>query len=244
MVVASIARIESPVRPAPEVAAAPTARRRSLADVTGEIKLQTRTRAERLAKRTIDIVGSVVGLVTLAPVFAVTAIAVRATSPGPVLFVQHRCGLGGRLFQFYKFRTMVVDAAERRADLEHLNEMQGPVFKIAGDPRMTRLGAVLRKLSVDELPQLWNVLKGDMSLVGPRPPMPCEVERYTRHHAQRLGVIPGITGLWQVSGRSEIPEFDRWLELDLEYARTWSLWLDLIILLKTPIVVLTTRGAL
>ncbi len=246
MVVARIARSANPVetaqRPSP-AAASPIVRRRSLRDVTAEIKLQARTRTARVAKRAIDVVGSTVGLVALAPVFAATAIAVRVTSRGPIFFVQDRCGLGGRVFRFYKFRTMVVDAEELRANIEHLNEMQGPVFKIASDPRITRLGAVLRKLSIDELPQLWNVLKGDMSLVGPRPPMPEEVEQYTGRQVQRLCVIPGITGLWQVSGRSEIPEFDRWLELDLEYARTWSLWLDLVILLKTPIVVLTTRGA-
>ena len=246
MVVARIARSANPVetahKPSPVVSLRPV-RRRSLRDVTVEIKIHARTRAARVAKRAIDVVGSVVGLVTLAPVFAATALAVRVTSRGPIFFAQDRCGLGGEVFRFYKFRTMVLDAEELKAELEHLNEMQGPVFKIASDPRITRLGAVLRKLSIDELPQLWNVLKGDMSLVGPRPPMPEEVEQYTSHHAQRLGVIPGITGLWQVSGRSEIPEFERWLELDLEYAQTWSLWLDLVILLKTPIVVLTTRGA-
>ena len=242
MVVARIAGVEKPVEPQARPVEAPS-RRRPLADVTAEIRVQARSRLARGAKRAIDIVGSAAGLVTLAPVFAATALAVKATSHGPIFYVQDRCGLGGRRFRFYKFRTMVVDAEELKADLEHLNEMQGPVFKIASDPRITRLGAVLRKLSIDELPQLWNVLKGDMSLVGPRPPMPCEVEQYTRDHVQRLAVVPGITGLWQVSGRSEIPEFDRWLELDLEYSRTWSLWLDLWILAKTPFVVLTTRGA-
>ena len=242
MVVARSARVEKRVEPRAKAVVTPP-RRRPLADVTAEIRVQARSRMARAAKRAIDIVGSAAGLVTLAPVFAATALAVKATSRGPIFFVQDRCGLGGRVFRFYKFRTMVADAEDLKADLEHLNEMQGPVFKIERDPRMTRLGAVLRKLSIDELPQLLNVLKGDMSLVGPRPPMPCEVERYTADHAQRLGVIPGITGLWQVSGRSEIPEFDRWLELDLEYARSWSIWLDLRILAKTPFVVLTTRGA-
>ena len=241
MVVARIAPDEAPVKPRVRPAVVPT--RRSLSAVTSGIELQVRSRAARVAKRAIDVVGSAVGIAALAPVFAATAIAVKVTSRGPVFFVQDRCGLGGRLFRFYKFRTMVVDAEELKADLEHLNEMQGPVFKIASDPRMTRLGSVLRKLSVDELPQLWNVLKGDMSLVGPRPPMPDEVEQYSTRQAQRLAVIPGITGLWQVSGRSDIAEFDRWLELDLEYAASWSIWSDLRILAKTPFVVVSTRGA-
>ncbi len=240
---ASIARIENAVEAATGDAPEREPSKRPLFVVTSEIKLLARSRAARVAKRAIDVVGSAVGLAALAPVFAATAVAVKVSTRGPIFFVQDRCGLGGRLFRFYKFRTMVVDAEELKADIEHLNEMQGPVFKIASDPRMTTLGKVLRKLSIDELPQLWNVLKGDMSLVGPRPPMRCEVERYTSNDAQRLGVIPGITGLWQVSGRSEIPEFDRWLALDLEYAHSWSIWLDLQILAKTPFVVLTTRGA-
>jgi len=242
MVVARIARVEKRVEPPAKAVVTPS-HRRPLADVSAEIRVQARSRMARVAKRAIDIVGSAAGLVTLAPVFAATALAVKATSRGPIFYVQDRCGLAGRLFHYYHFRTMVADAEDLKADLEHLNEMQGPVFKIARDPRITRLGAVLRKLSIDEMPQLLNVLKGDMSLVGPRPPMPCEVEQYTRDHAQRLAVVPGITGLWQVSGRSEINEFDRWLALDLEYSRTWSLWLDLRILAKTPFVVLTTRGA-
>ncbi len=138
---------------------------------------------------------------------------------------------------------MVVDAEERKAELQHLNEMSGPVFKIARDPRVTRLGSFLRKSSVDELPQLLNVLKGDMSLVGPRPPLPSEVELYNSRQAQRLGIIPGITGLWQVSGRSQLQDFDQWLELDLQYARQWTFGLDARILLKTIFVVLLGRGA-
>ncbi len=199
--------------------------------------------ALHVAKRTIDILGSSIGLIVLSPIFIVLALTVRLTSKGPAFFVQKRCGLNGRTFRFYKFRTMVVDAEQRKADLAHLNEMKGPVFKIAKDPRITRVGATLRKYSLDELPQLLNVLKGDMSLVGPRPPLPGEVELYTAHQAQRLSVIPGITGLWQVNGRSEICDFDKWLELDLEYARTWNVGLDLRILLKTVVVVVRARGA-
>jgi lipopolysaccharide/colanic/teichoic acid biosynthesis glycosyltransferase len=138
---------------------------------------------------------------------------------------------------------MVVDAEARKRELIHLNEVQGPAFKIARDPRTTPFGAFLRKYSLDELPQLWNVVMGDMSLVGPRPPTPGEVSVYTRRQAQRLSVIPGITGLWQVSGRSNITSFDRWVELDLMYVEHWSLWLDLRILARTVLVVLRAEGA-
>ncbi len=202
-----------------------------------------RPRGARVIKRAIDIAGAVLGLVLAAPVMLLIALAVRISSRGPVMFAQERCGLGGRRFRFYKFRTMVADAEHRRAELVHLNEMRGPMFKISRDPRITRLGAVLRKSSLDELPQLWNVLRGEMSLVGPRPPIPEEVARYDAHQFQRLAVIPGITGLWQVSGRSTINDFETWLALDLAYARRWSLWLDLRILAKTVIVVLSGRGA-
>ena len=211
---------------------------------TGElVQRQPRSTVARIAKRTIDLVGSVLGLVVLAPIFVLVVVAVKLSSRGPALFIQERCGLGGTIFRFYKFRTMVEDAELRKAELEHLNEMHGPVFKIERDPRITRLGAVLRKTSLDELPQLWNVLKGDMSLVGPRPPMPDEVATYNAHQLQRLGVIPGITGLWQVSGRSTIADFETWLALDLEYARRWSIWLDLRIMMKTIVVVILARGA-
>ncbi len=197
----------------------------------------------RIAKRALDLLGAAAGLIVLSPLLLVLALAVKLTSPGAVLFVQARCGLGGRKFRFYKFRTMVRDAEARKAELEHLNEMKGPAFKIRRDPRITRLGGVLRKLSLDELPQLWNVLRGDMSLVGPRPPTPDEVARYTARQVQRLSIMPGITGLWQVSGRSEITDFDRWIDLDLHYAKHWSVWLDLRILLKTVVVVALVRGA-
>jgi len=217
--------------------------RRTLFVVTAEIREIARTRGQRLAKRTIDIAGSVVALVLLSPLFVIAMLAVSLSGPGPIFFVQERCGLNGRLFRLYKFRTMVANAEARKAELAHLNEVAGPAFKIKRDPRITRTGAVLRKLSLDELPQLWNVLKGDMSLVGPRPPTRDEVERYTRRQVQRLAVLPGITGLWQVSGRSTIADFDQWIELDLRYAETWSIWLDLLILAKTPVEVLRMRGA-
>jgi exopolysaccharide biosynthesis polyprenyl glycosylphosphotransferase len=227
----------------PRPRARPPWTHRRFDDVVAEVKAQPRSRVARVAKRTLDLLGSTLGIVGLAPVLLLLALVVKLTSRGPVLFVQQRCGLGGRPFRFYKFRTMVEDAEDRKSDLEHLNEMKGPIFKIRRDPRITWIGRVLRKLSLDELPQLWNVLRGDMSLVGPRPPTPDEVVRYTARQVQRLSVMPGITGLWQVSGRNDIRDFERWIDLDLEYARTWSLWLDMRILLKTAVVVALLRGA-
>jgi exopolysaccharide biosynthesis polyprenyl glycosylphosphotransferase len=194
-------------------------------------------------KRAIDIVVSAGLLVVLSPLLVILAIGVRLISGGPAIFVHTRCGLHGRPFRFYKFRSMVADAEARKPALVHLNEVQGPAFKLARDPRITRFGRILRKYSLDELPQLWNVLIGDMSLVGPRPPTPGEVSGYTRRQKQRLTVVPGITGLWQVSGRNSITSFDRWVELDLEYIERWSLWLDLRILARTVRVVLLAEGA-
>lgn len=237
-------RIQTLAAPAAWPHATPaTLPHRPLELVAAEIATREQPLFSRIAKRALDIVASALGLLLLSPFLAMLAIAVRTTSRGPAIFVQKRCGLGGRQFKFYKFRTMVVDAEKLRLELEHLNEMSGPVFKMKKDPRVTRLGAVLRKFSLDELPQLWNVLRGDMSLVGPRPPLPSEVERYTSRQAQRLAVMPGITGLWQVSGRNNIADFDTWLQLDLEYVRQASFWLDLRILLKTVVVVMIGRGA-
>jgi len=159
-----------------------------------------------------------------------------------VFFVQQRSGLYGRPFPMIKFRSMVVDAEARKSDLGHLNEMDGPVFKMARDPRVTRVGRVIRKLSIDELPQLWNVLRGEMSLVGPRPPIPAEVAKYERWQMRRLSMKPGITCIWQVSGRNEV-DFETWMKLDLEYIDNWSLFLDLKLLLKTVPVVLVGAGA-
>ena len=217
--------------------------RRSYDDVVAAIEARPRSRGSRVAKRALDVFGSTLGLIALSPILLLLALAIKLTSRGPILFVQQRCGLGGQPFRFFKLRTMVKDADDRKGDLEHLNEMRGPIFKIRRDPRITTLGRFLRKLSLDELPQLWNVLRGDMSLVGPRPPTPDEVERYTPRQVQRLSVMPGITGLWQVSGRNDIADFERWIDLDLEYAHRWSLWLDLRILAKTAVVVVLLRGA-
>jgi lipopolysaccharide/colanic/teichoic acid biosynthesis glycosyltransferase len=166
---------------------------------------------------------------------------IRLTSSGPVLFRQERCGLYGRRFEFLKLRSMQVDADERKPELLEHNEMDGPVFKMKRDPRITPAGQILRKWSIDELPQLWNVLRGDMSLVGPRPPLPDEVDRYSIFERRRLSMRPGITCLWQVGGRNEIG-FDEWVKLDLEYIDSWSLLLDAEILLKTVPAVLRGTG--
>jgi exopolysaccharide biosynthesis polyprenyl glycosylphosphotransferase len=195
-----------------------------------------------MVKRAIDIAGSLIALVLLSPVLLIAALAVALTSSGPVFFVQERIGRGGRPFLMYKFRSMTKDAVERRAHHEHANELAGPIFKIRSDPRITPVGRILRKLSIDELPQLVNVLRGEMSLVGPRPPLPGEFRRYGLREMQRLSVTPGMTCVWQVSGRSEI-DWDEWIELDLEYIRNWSLLLDVKLLLLTIPAVLSGRGA-
>lgn len=196
----------------------------------------------RIAKRLFDIVGSLVALpfVLLFGIFI--ALAIKLTSRGPVIFTQTRVGRAGRTFTSYKFRSMVADAEKRKKQLERRNEASGPVFKIKDDPRVTGVGRFLRRMSLDELPQFLNVLKGDMSLVGPRPPLPAEVKQYTREQRRRLTIKPGITGPWQVSGRSDIG-FDEWVRLDVYYIQNWSLLLDLTIMLKTVGVVLGRKGA-
>ena len=184
------------------------------------------------AKRSLDLLGAAMGLVLLAPLFAVIAVAIVAGDGRPVFFRQQRVGLHGRPFSVAKFRSMERDAAARRAELAHSNAVHGHAFKVEADPRVTRVGRFLRRTSLDELPQLWNVLLGQMSLVGPRPPLPDEVAGYDLWHRRRLSMKPGITGLWQVRGRRD-PEFDRWVEADLEYIDKWSLWLDMQILVRT-----------
>ncbi|MBC8413796.1 sugar transferase, partial [bacterium] len=181
-------------------------------------------------KRLFDFIISSVALLMLSPIFLLIAAIIKVTSDGPVFFKQARSSLYGRQFQFYKFRTMIVDAESKLKDLMQYNEMSGPVFKMTNDPRVTRIGKWLRKLSLDELPQLWNVCKGDMSLVGPRPPLPSEVEKYTPWQRRRLSMRPGITCMWQISGRNEITDFNEWMQLDLKYIDSWSLWLDFKIL--------------
>jgi lipopolysaccharide/colanic/teichoic acid biosynthesis glycosyltransferase len=193
-------------------------------------------------KRSLDVVFSVLALLALAPLFGLIAIAIRFDSPGPVIFSHKRAGRGGRPFDFYKFRSMIADAEERRAELVSRNEKDGPIFKIREDPRITRVGRLLRRWSLDELPQLWNVLKGDISLVGPRSPTVDEVSKYERWHRRRLDVTGGITCTWQVSGRSEI-SFRDWMRLDMRYVTCRNLWLDLRLLLKTLPAVISGRGA-
>ena len=193
-------------------------------------------------KRLTDFIGSALLVILLSPLLLVTAVAVKATSPGPVFFGQERIGMNKRRFRLLKFRSMVVDAEERKKDLAHLNEMDGPTFKMRKDPRVTRVGAILRKFSIDELPQLINVFQGEMSLVGPRPPLLCEVDLYDWSDRRRLSIKPGITCLWQVSGRNQLT-FEEWMVLDRKYIDNWSVWLDLKILVKTIPVVLGGKGA-
>jgi len=193
-------------------------------------------------KRGIDLVVASALLLVAAPVIGVAGLLIKATSPGPVLFRQIRCGLYGRRFHVLKLRTMHEDAEERRQELQHLNEMSGPVFKIRNDPRVTGVGRYLRRWSLDELPQLWNVIRGDMSLVGPRPPIPIEVAQYETSQRRRLSMRPGLTCLWQVGGRNEIG-FEDWVKLDLQYIDTWSLALDLRILARTVPTVFLGTGA-
>jgi exopolysaccharide biosynthesis polyprenyl glycosylphosphotransferase len=194
-------------------------------------------------KRLIDIVGSAALLLALAPLFAVVTLLIRLDSPGPVFFTQERVGFNKRRFRILKFRTMVDGSHQQQHMLEHLNEVEGPVFKIKNDPRVTRLGQFLRRFSIDELPQLVNVLKGDMSLVGPRPLPVRDVDRIdVQWHKRRFSIKPGITCLWQVNGRSNIG-FNEWVRMDLDYIDKWSLALDLLILVKTIPVVFRGPGA-
>jgi len=195
-----------------------------------------------LVKRLIDVTVAAVGLVLCAPLFLLIALAIRLDSPGPLIFRQTRVGLRGRHFEMYKFRSMHVGAEEQQDMLADMNEADGPIFKIRDDPRLTRVGRILRRLSMDELPQLVNVLRGEMSLVGPRPPIPAEVEKYQEWHKKRLEAPPGMTGLWQVSGRSRL-SFDEMVLLDIYYIENWSLWLDFKILMRTIPKVLLGEGA-
>lgn len=193
-------------------------------------------------KRVLDIVGAAFGLLISAPIIGVAAVAIRMDSKGPVFFTQVRCGRNGHRFSMPKLRTMDVDAEARKIELMHLNEMDGPVFKIRDDPRITRVGHLLRTWSIDELPQFFSVLMGDMSLVGPRPPTPDEVAQYSGSERRRLSMRPGLTCLWQVNGRNDV-SFEEWMKLDLEYIDAWSLTEDLRILVKTLPQVVLARGA-
>ena len=205
----------------------------------GPVRLST----WRLAvKRAIDVVGAGVGLILFAAAYVWYARRVREDSPGPVLFSQVRVGRHGRYFALYKFRTMYVNAEARQAALMAANEMQGAMFKVRDDPRVTRLGRWMRARHLDELPQFWNVLRGDMSLVGTRPPTLEEVECYRPDHLRRLSMKPGITGLWQLAGNQEIRDFEEIVRLDCQYIDSWSIWLDVRILIRTVLKVLSRTG--
>ena len=194
---------------------------------------------EQFIKRAMDIVAGLIGVIVFSPIMLVTAIAIKLDSPGPVLFKQTRVGQNGRHFKIYKFRSMYIDAEERKKDLLSQNELEGGVmFKIKDDPRITRVGKFIRKTSIDELPQFFNILQGTMSLVGTRPPTLDEVEKYGRKQWRRISIKPGLTGMWQVSGRSNIKSFDEIVQLDTEYIDNWTLGLDLKIIFKTFLVLL------
>ena len=196
-----------------------------------------------MVKRILDIAGSIAGLLITLILFPFIALSIKLDSPGPVFYKQRRIGLNGREFFLYKFRSMYEDADEKKDDLKAQNEMNGPMFKVTNDPRITKVGHFLRKSSLDELPQFFNILAGQMSLVGTRPPTPDEYSQYNLKYRRRLSIKPGLTGLWQVSGRSDITNFEDVLKLDLHYIDNWSLGLDIKILLQTFIVLFSQKGA-
>ena len=195
-----------------------------------------------ICKRGIDIIGAGSGLILLSPVIAIVACAVKFTSKGPIFFSQKRVGKNGQLFDMYKFRSMVVNAEELKEKLVHQNEMSGPMFKMKEDPRVTKVGKFIRKTSLDELPQLWNVLKGDMSLVGPRPSLPKEVKQFEKWMYKRLTVKPGLTCYWQISGRNNI-DFEDWMKLDISYVEDRNLWIDIKLIFKTVLVLFGDKNA-
>lgn len=196
-----------------------------------------------MIKRLFDIIGSIVGLILTAIIFPFVALAIKIESKGPVIFKQERIGKNGRRFKIYKFRSMYMDAEKRLQELMEHNEVEGLMFKMENDPRITKVGKFIRKTSIDELPQFMNVLKGDMSLVGTRPPTVNEFEQYNPHYRRRLCITPGLTGMWQVSGRSDIKDFDEVVKLDLKYIDEWSLGLDIKLLMQTVLVVLFRKGS-
>jgi exopolysaccharide biosynthesis polyprenyl glycosylphosphotransferase len=196
-----------------------------------------------VVKRLIDIVGALVGLVITAVITPFVAVAIKADSMGPVFFSQTRIGKNGRRFKIWKFRSMYVDAEKRKKELESQNEVKGLMFKMENDPRITKVGHFIRRTSIDETPQFLNILVGDMSLVGTRPPTEDEFEQYNGYYRRRMSITPGLTGMWQVSGRSDIQDFDEIVKLDLEYIDNWSILLDIKILFKTVLAVLGRKGS-
>ena len=203
---------------------------------------ENRKRIYEISKRAIDIIGAGSGLLLLSPVIVIVACAIKFTSKGPIFFSQKRVGKNGELFDMYKFRSMVVNAEELKEKLAHQNEMSGPMFKMKDDPRVTKVGKFIRKTSLDELPQLCNVLKGDMSLVGPRPSLPKEVAQFEKWMYKRLSVKPGLTCFWQVSGRNNI-DFEDWMKLDIKYVDERNFWIDIKLIFKTVLVLFGDKNA-
>lgn len=206
-----------------------------------EVKWQKST-VYFVVKRLADIFLSVLGIIFLSPIMLITAIAIKIESEGPVIFSQQRVGKNGKLFKMYKFRSMVADAEKLKEKLMDQNEMSGPMFKMTDDPRITRVGKIIRKTSIDELPQLFNVIKGDMSLVGPRPNLPSEVEQFSDYHKLKLLAKPGLTCYWQVMGRNSIG-FEEWMELDIKYIEERSIWVDIKLIFKTFFVLFGDKNA-
>lgn len=205
--------------------------------------LRKRKPVQFFFKRLFEVTACTLGLIMLSPLMIFVALAIKKESSGPILFKQLRIGEHGKKFQIYKFRSMTTDAEEKFESLKSFNETNEKMFKIKEDPRVTKVGKFIRKYSIDELPQLFNVIKGEMSLVGPRPPLPSEVETYEKHHYLRFCAPPGITGMWQISGRSKIIDFETVVKMDYWYTQKWSLWLDLKLILKTIPVVISAKGA-
>ena len=203
---------------------------------------ENRKRIYEISKRAIDIIGAGSGLLLLSPVIVIVACAIKFTTKGPIFFSQKRVGKNGELFDMYKFRSMVVNAEELKEKLAHQNEMSGPMFKMKDDPRVTKVGKFIRKTSLDEIPQLWNVLKGDMSLVGPRPSLPKEVAQFEKWMYKRLSVKPGLTCFWQVSGRNNI-DFEDWMKLDIKYVDERNIWIDIKLIFKTVLVLFGDKNA-
>lgn len=203
----------------------------------GKVSVNYETEFEKnktyyIIKYIIDILGASVGIILLSPILIITALMIKIESDGPIIFSQERVGINGKMFKMYKFRSMVQNADEILDKLKHKNEMSGPMFKIKDDPRITKIGKFIRKTSIDELPQLFNVLKGDMSLVGPRPNLPREVSQFSEYHKQKLLATPGLTCYWQIMGRNNI-DFNEWMELDIKYIRERSILLDIKLIFKT-----------
>ena len=206
----------------------------------GTVELKLR---DQVLKRTMDIVGGIVGCIISIPIIALVAIPLKLESPGPLIFKQRRVGRNGRVFYIHKLRSMYVDAEARKKELMAQNEMNGLMFKMEDDPRITRVGRFIRRTSIDELPQFFDVVRGSMSLVGTRPPTLDEYRQYESHHKRRLSMKPGITGLWQVSGRSDIDDFEEVVKLDVQYIDNWSIWMDIYLLFRTVGVVFDRKGA-